>query len=406
MVDYSFKQRRLIMIKKRKLTILYTLLWVIYYLQSFLNFEGSYVSQILLASLLIISFNYFYKVNFKLRQTNGGIKAVNTVLFLVALYGFLLIIGGEDVVPLGKTYVRISRFYYLKAFLISLLPVYFFYYQFKKEPLAYSEVLPLFCVFTFLFVLQFYNYASNETADDEEKEIVNNMGYYFLSLIPLLYLIRKKVLLKYGLMVMIMSFIMMSLKRGAIVVGSISYVLFVINSLKSSSKRFRLVVLFASFFTFYLLYDFILDFYQNSELFQLRLEQTIEGNSSNRDYLYSEMLLGFINNTDLLNQLFGSGACATIKLYGGYAHSDWLEFLINQGILGVAIYLLYWFLLYERWRKTNGPISLAFGAFLVIYYMSSIYSMSINDYSICSSLCLGYFLSRSETNVSRLKRQL
>lgn len=384
------------MIKSRKIVIIYVLLWILYYLQKVLNFEGSIISQLLLVFLFTISFYYLYKVNVKLHQTNSGIKAINILLLLVTFYGAWLILGGEDVTAYGKSYLKFSRFYYLKAFLLSLLPVYFFYYQFRIGPLNSKVVQTLFCMFAISYILQFYSNAKFLAGDNEDGEIVNNMGYYFLSLIPLLYLIKDKIYLKFALLLMIMIFVMMSLKRGAIIIGFVCFLLFINNSYKLSTRRFRIIALLLSIFVFYFLYNYIIDFYQNSNLFQQRLEQTIEGNSSNRDILYSNMFYGFINHTSLLKQLFGSGAYATISLYGGYAHSDWLEFLINQGLLGVIIYIIYWLLLIKSWRKTKGPIYGAFGSFLVIYFMSSIYSMSINDYSTCASLCLGYFLAMSE----------
>lgn len=390
------------MIKNRKIVIIYVLLWILYYLQKVLNFEGSIMSQLLLVFLFAISFYYLYKVNIKLHCTNSGIKAINILLLLVSLYGVWLILGGEDVAAYGKTYLKYSRFYYLKAFLLSLLPVYFFYYHFRKDPLNSKEIQVLFCLFTISYILQFYSNANILAGDDEDGEIVNNMGYYFLSLIPLLYLIKDKIYLKFALLLMIMIFIMMSLKRGAIIIGILCFLLFIKNSYKLSTRRFRIISLLLSIFVFYFLYNYIIDFYQNSNLFQQRLEQTIEGNSSNRDILYSNMFYGFINHTSLLNQLFGSGAYATIRVYGGYAHSDWLEFLINQGLLGIIIYIYYWFLLIKTRKKTKGSVSSAFGTFLVIYFMSSIYSMSINDYSTCASLCLGYFLAMSEQKVPKI----
>lgn len=390
------------MIKIRKTIVLYVLLWNIYYLQDLLNIESSLSSRLLLVYLFAVSFYYFYKVNVKLHCTNSGIKAINILLLLVSLYGVWLILGGEDVAAYGETYLKFSRFYYLKAFLLSLLPVFFFYYQFRIEPLNSTEVHFFFILFSISYILLFYNNAYDKTEGDDEQEIVNNMGYYFLSLIPLLYLIKDKIYLKFALLLMIMIFVMMSLKRGAIIIGIVCFLLFIKNSYKLSTRRFRIIALLLSIFVFYFLYNYIIDFYQNSNLFQQRLEQTIEGNSSNRDILYSNMFYGFINHTSLLKQLFGSGAYATISLYGGYAHSDWLEFLINQGLLGVIIYIIYWLLLIKSWKKTKGPIYGAFGSFLLIYFMSSIYSMSINDYSTCASLCLGYFLAMSEQRAPKI----
>lgn len=77
-----------------------------------------------------------------------------------------------------------------------------------------------------------------------------------------------------------------------------------------------------------------------SDYFNHRIEQTLEGDSSNRDVIYGGLIIHFLDETNALKLFLGNGAQATLKIHGGFAHNDWLELLINNGIIGALIYIL------------------------------------------------------------------
>lgn len=381
---------------KDRYIILYVLLWELYFLQGTLGFQGAF-SQILLIFLLAVSAFYCYKVNVS-KVKSQGIKAVNILLLLVVVYGLYLIIQGQDSAAYGRAYYHISRFDYLKIFLISLLPIYFFYYNTRNKEISQRTCIFLLFVFLVGYTLSFYTNLYEVTDGDEEKEITNNVGYYFLSIVPLVYLIKERLLLKTIAIGFISFYIIMSLKRGAMLVGGICLVLFLYNNFRYSSRRNKFIVCVLSITLLFLMYNYVIDFYNSSDYFQYRYEQTLEGESSGRDNIYSSMISGFLDQSNIFSILFGNGADATIRLYGSYAHNDWLEFLTNQGLVGVVIYAIYWSLLYKTWKKAIGNISLCLGTFILIYFTITFFSMSANDYSPCASLCLGYCLAHSNNN--------
>ena len=79
-------------------------------------------------------------------------------------------------------------------------------------------------------------------------------------------------------------------------------------------------------------------YYLNNEYLQYRLELAAQGDTSNRDIIYSNIWNTWLNS-DFFHLLFGYGFAAYLKLSGtgNFAHNDWLEILSNFGLLGVII---------------------------------------------------------------------
>ena len=134
---------------------------------------------------------------------------------------------------------------------------------------------------------------------------------------------------------------------------------------------------------------------ETSELFTSRIEDTIEGNSSNRDILYGQLINAFKTETNILNVLFGHGANATIGIAGNYAHQDWLETLTNNGIIGCFIlFMFYLSILIRAIKQKNIFQNNMFYSFMILVFIlftKTIFSMSIQDMYIYETLLLGYF---------------
>jgi O-antigen ligase len=151
------------------------------------------------------------------------------------------------------------------------------------------------------------------------------------------------------------------------------------------------IVLFAiSYFTIAL--------YADSDYFQGRIEQTMSGDSSGRNSIYSSYFSYFIEKTTALEFLIGNGTNSTYVLLGNYAHNDWLEFAINQGAVGVLMYLVYWIAFIWEWKNYRGNKECrnTLGDMIIAYFLISLYSMSIDAMPTAASLCIGYCLAMNE----------
>lgn len=134
---------------------------------------------------------------------------------------------------------------------------------------------------------------------------------------------------------------------------------------------------------------------QCNKYIQHRIEQTEEGATSGRDVIFAKLFSYFMHETSAWQFYFGSGANHTVAVAGNYAHNDWLELAVNQGCLGILVYLIYWICMYKTWRnsKSNSIIYSSFGAICVIFFLSTFFSMSYDNMSIYATLCLGYCLA-------------
>ena len=96
--------------------------------------------------------------------------------------------------------------------------------------------------------------------------------------------------------------------------------------------------------------------------------------------------------------LFGNGAYGTIQLYFNYAHNDWLEIAIDNGLIVLILYAAFWIsliaMLFKGKRGTTTTLML--GMFIIIYFIRTMISMSYNSISLYAACALGYALAYYE----------
>ena len=182
---------------------------------------------------------------------------------------------------------------------------------------------------------------------------------------------------------------------------------FFYQTLKSAPRktRYKIVLLSAAIIVATSFY--VGNMLETSEYFQYRIEQTQEGSTSGRDVIFSKLSSYFFNETSAWQFYFGSGANHTVAVAGNYAHNDWLELAVNQGFLGVTVYLIYWICMYKTWRKSksNSVIYSSLGALCIIFFLSTFFSMSYGSMSIYATLCLGYCLANSSIVVKQISNR-
>ena len=101
----------------------------------------------------------------------------------------------------------------------------------------------------------------------------------------------------------------------------------------------------------------------------------------------------------MTEQLFGGGANHTLIVTDNYAHNDWLEILINQGILGILVYLFYWFKFWQEQRfcRNIKKLNLARTSLTICIlasFLMTIFSMSYGDLPIGMSMAIGICLGQ------------
>lgn len=385
---------------------IYILLWCIYYLQGVIYASGSIISQIVLLMLMVIS-GYCFVITNARYDTPLFIKVLNIFIGVMTIYGILLLYNPTPIYYYGILNEEVGKLTFLKSIYISLLPIYSFY-VFTKQRILNTGTIRVISIILIISVTLSYFRAEKEAlqtaleVSSMREEFTNNTGYIFLQLIPLLFFWSKRPMVQYILLAYILTFIVMGLKRGAILIGLLCFIWFLYSAFKSASKRQRTILILLTSIIIVFGISYLIDFYNNSEYFQYRVEQTIEGDSSGRNSIYSSFWNHFINQDSFMVLLFGNGAMQTINIAGIEAHNDWLELLICQGLFGVMIYAAYFISLFKcfKEKRDTAIIYNILGMCLLIMFASTLFSMSYNSLYLSITLCLGYCIALTPTRIN------
>ena len=371
--------------------------WVLYYLQGIVYTTGGAISSALLGINLIVSVNCALKV---MRWRNKPIyfRGLNMLMLLFTVYGFILVLMGPSTLYYPISGISMPAYNYIKSIYLSLLPIYPFYYYTKKGYLTAEHLRIWGGIFLVSVTLSYFR-TQREALEaliergSKADEITNNSGYLFLSCLPLLVLYRKKPIIQFAFLAFVMAFIVMGMKRGAIALGLASSVYFMWQAItKSKGKtRFLFIVLSVSICIGSVL--FFIHQMSSSDYMMKRIEDTLAGNSSGRDGLYSFFWKYFTEDSCFIHYLLGRGANGTLDIYYNYAHNDWLEIAVNQGLLGIFVYAFYWFGFLKTWKRAkNIDAKTIIALIILIFFAKTIFSMSYADMTYVSTSILGYAL--------------
>lgn len=380
---------------------LYTIGWCLYYLQGTLYPTGSMIGKVVLALLLLYSLAYIFS-NRSIFNTRY-FKVLTLILVMYAVYTVFYMAFGESFIHSGMEKAKTDT---LKTVLISTLPVFCFYGYAVKGHMTEEWINRWIWVLLILAICSFYNEQNNRLQaaileGSSREEFTNNTAYLFSGLIPMLVIANLKPVYKYAILSVALAFALMAMKRGAILVAAISTVIFLFYDLKSQSRSSKIKVLLYCVALITLLYFSVQGLLENSMYFNHRLEQTLSGDSSGRDSMYSGMIDYFFNQNTFLGILIGHGIDGTGLIFGNGAHNDWIEFAIDMGLLGLLLYFIYWTRLYKSWRHSRAypGVSTAFLIIVVSEFLKSLFSFSINDLPIQLIPALGYCLAYVQTGI-------
>lgn len=380
--------------------MLYIFLWGLYYLQGTLYASGSIISQGILALLLCISLFYCYKVNVTYKLP-FFFKVLNLFIITLSVYGILYAIDSEYILIENIFTQKLNKIEYLKTLYMSLLPIYAFFYFSKEQVLTPSDIrkISLFWLVVIIFsYIRRYNEMQALMIEDgfsEDVEITNNIAYDFLALFPLLFFWTRKPLVQYLLTFVLIVFIFSGMKRGAILIGVVCFIWFLYRMFKTSRGKGRAGIVLISLIILAVGISFVINLYETSPYFQLRVEQTLEGQSSGRDTIYLSLWNYYKADFSLMRFLFGNGANYSIVVAGNYAHNDWLELLINQGLLGIVLYAILFlslvaFMLKNRNNNNFAILSMVF----IIMFAMTLFSMLYANLKLPLAVAIGYCLAQ------------
>ena len=376
------------------LTLLLTLA-IIYFAQGSFYQQGSLLSQLSLFGILCISLIYFFKSIF-LRNNKPLFFVIWTLLLIFNVLSFIFTADISNSLHFGK----------FKGLLIITLPFYSFYYLSYKGIINAKFLLWMFLAILPIAIMQFnYEKASILIERDWTDNVVNNLAYFFVYLIPYLFFFKKNKVFSVLAALVLMYFIIQGAKRGAIVTGFIGLIFYIFFLLKNVETKYKYRSYLITTVALTIMSYYAIDLVQNNEYLLLRMESIAEGGYSGRDTIYTNIFNGWYNSESILNIIFGFGFASALILSrtGHWAHNDWLEGLASMGLIGVVLYafLIYSALNLYKNRKWGLDKKILLYTIITIWFTTTLFSMNYYNatHSFFQYIILGYLAGSKTINI-------
>jgi hypothetical protein len=366
------------------------MLFGLYYGLNLLYIDGSILSQICLVTIILISVVYLIKTLLSNYHKSLFFKAW-TFMIVLNIIGFICNPDFSE---------GLSRDMF-KAILVCMLPFYPFLYFTRKGLLTSNHLIIFMLVIIPIFILQFFKLESSILAERaySEMNVVNNVSYSFVSLIPFVFLIKRNRFYSSMLMILLFIFIIQGSKRGAILTGSIGLLLYFYfqMSIIEDKKRIRsyLLAILALGGLSVITYNYLM----SNDFLIYRMTSMFSGDSSGRDYLYLTLFNKWYYSYNLFNLIFGFGFAASVTLAGDYAHNDWLELLSNFGITGICTYLFLFYaaIKYCLDKALTIDKRLLMITITLMWFFTTLISMSYTSQGgFLQAILLGYLIAEKE----------
>ena len=365
-------------------------LFGLYFAQGWLYESGSFLSQICIVIIILIS--GIYLVKSLLIQDRINILFIAWTFFIcINLICFIVSPDFADGRPRDA----------IKNTMGCMLPFYAFYY-FARTGSLKARYLILFSLLILpIIIVQYYINLDHFMVeyDLEADEVVNNTAYSFVALIPYVFLLKRQKLLSWGLMLVIIVFVLQGSKRGAIIAAFIGLFMFIYYQLKVTPKNHRVFDYLSIAVLIVILGFFIYRMSSSNEFMLKRLTLMLEGDTSGREYLYSSIWNNWLNSNNFINLLFGYGLAGSVKLAGGLAHNDWLEVLSNFGVVGFFAYGFLFYaalktILQSGWMPEK---KLLMATMVAIWFFITLVSMwYTNMIYFTNAILFGYLIGNQE----------
>lgn len=380
-------------------------------MRNFLNFPTLYLFLLIVHTIL----GYYYVPSIVLRMVYipryllefwfvfNGIKYISSSKYMKALtvlalmflmYGFLLLVSGVD-----STWKIQGNWdiLFIKDYVGSLIPIFVFYYLGVTNQINEDWFEKICFLFIISAVIEYNRTATDIALNSiigQSNSFVNNTGYIILSILPSLMFLEKRPVLQYIVIALTLVMVVLSYKRGAIIACVIAVAFFLYIKIKNKESRGKGFIIVLSFVAIVIGARYFRFILENDIILVDRFAMAIEGEDSGRSSIYSSIIDYLIFDNNPFTLFFGNGAYATCKYFGKMAHNDWLEITMDIGLLGLILYVRYWIILCVTVKRSKmlglTAISNAIIIFIIIYFISSCFSMSISAITIYSGSVIGF----------------
>lgn len=357
--------------------------------------SGGYLTSFFVLLLFVSSFIGFVLARKPFLKNKATRRFASCMIYIYAISVIYSI-----VYPLGS----------LSHYLLIILPLFLFYFLSSYSTYIKSNdviIWAMTCIYVLLSLYFFSNYFNNILYDSEKQ---NNASYTLLYLLPFL-LCHKKQILRIFAIISCLIIIMYSLKRGgfiALLLAVLSY--FIVWQKTSSTRKFNvsaiLLVLPIVFIGLYYLIVYLNDNYLGGLVFE-RLAESVESGGSGRLDIY-KYYIDSIGDSSIPQLLFGRGWEGSLRVgrMNLTCHNDFLEVLIDFGIIGLILFILFLVSMVKqlfKMIKNNHEYAPALAASLVMFLSNSMVGHIViySNFMFVFSLFWGFIISTSSIKIKQ-----
>ena len=385
------------MTKKAFALDLYMLLAVLYALKSILYTRGTLFSQSISGLFVVLTVVLAIAAFFTTKMPKV-LKSYLIFVCVLTFYGVVLY-SSHEIITVQYTGAKTGGSQYIEAILYSNLPIFSVYYLAKKNYYSLSHLKVWVFILFLVSIVSYYHQQSlvleNRIGGQFEDEITNNEAYLFVALLPMLCLFEKQRLVQYIGIAVCFVFLLWGIKRGALLTGIVEIFALLYYNLRNATRIKKTYFFLLSAILIaggYFLFQKMLD---TSDYFAFRYQLTLEGYSSGRDIITSQILNYFQTQMSIGDMFFGRGALATVKMFVNYAHNDWLELMVCQGILGVLLYLFFYIYLVKASIKAKESMTkISLILIFIALFLPTLFSMTYNTVSFSLACYFGFIAAR------------
>ncbi|WP_278599111.1 O-antigen ligase family protein [Bacteroides nordii] len=231
----------------------------------------------------------------------------------------------------------------------------------------------------------------------DDESVTNNGSVVFLMVLPLLFLVKNR-MISIVLFCVCLFFLIYGAKRGNILAAVIPVILYIYFFFKDDKKSVFKILTSVAVFTAITIWAIDL-FFENEYLLR-RMLSIKEGDSSGRDVIYANAWNLWYNSDNMINLLFGYGFQGMFHHTTRMAHNDWLEILVDYGLMGCLLYLFIFIYFAKYILSLNSfKAKVILISVISIWGMKTTYSMGfVEESTAILFLAVGPILGKSKSS--------
>lgn len=231
----------------------------------------------------------------------------------------------------------------------------------------------------------------------DDKSVTNNGSVVFLMVLPLLFLVKNR-MISIILFCVCLFFLIYGAKRGNILAAVIPVVLYIYVFFKDDKKSIFNILISMAVFTGITIWA--IDLFSENEYLLGRMLSIKEGDSSGRDVIYANAWNLWYHSDNMINLLFGYGFQGMLYHTTRMAHNDWLEILVDYGLVGCLFYLSIFIYFAKYILSVNSfKAKVILISVISIWGMKTTYSMGfIEEAMAILFLAVGPILGKSKSS--------